>query len=65
LTWRVTSGKFPAGIQFDRRTGVLSGIAKTAGVFRLTFAVTDALGGTSKAASTLTVAAAKKPKPKT
>jgi hypothetical protein len=60
LTWKVTSGKLPVGIRFDSRTGVLSGTAKTAGVFRLTFAVTDSLGGTSKASYTLTVIAAKK-----
>ena len=65
LAWKVTSGKFPAGIRFDRRTGVLSGTARTAGVFRLTFMVTDSLGGTSKASYTLTVKAAKKPRVKT
>ena len=55
LTWKVTSGKFPVGIRLDRKTGVLSGTARTAGVFRLTFTVTDSLGGTSKASYTLTV----------
>jgi hypothetical protein len=60
LAWKVTSGKLPVGIKLDSRTGVLSGTAKTAGVFRLTFAVTDSLGATSKASYTLTVTAAKK-----
>ena len=65
IKWKVTTGKFPVGIRFDRRTGVLSGSARTAGVFRLTFTVTDSLGGTSKASYTLTVKAAKKPRVKT
>ena len=59
LTWKVTSGKFPAGIRLDRNTGVLSGKPRSAGTFRLTFTVTDTLGVTSKASYTLTVANAK------
>ncbi len=59
LTWRVTSGKLPVGMRLDRKTGVLSGTARSAGVFRLTFAVTDALGGSAKATYRLTVASKK------
>ena len=58
--WKVTSGKFPVGIRLDRKTGVLSGTAKKAGSFPLTFTVKDALGKTSDVSLTLTVA----PKPK-
>jgi large repetitive protein len=38
------SGKFPAGVRLDPTTGVVSGIPKKAGVYRLTFEVTDSLG---------------------
>jgi large repetitive protein len=55
LTWKVTSGKFPIGIRLDRKTGVLSGTARKAGVSVLTFTVTDSLGATSKATYSLTV----------
>ncbi len=60
LTWRVTSGKLPAGIRLDRKTGVLSGTAKKAGVFPLSFTVTDSLGATSKGSYSLTVKATKR-----
>lgn len=55
FSWKVTSGKFPVGIRLDRKTGVLSGMARKAGTFPLTFAVTDALGETSEVELTLTV----------
>ena len=59
LTWKVTSGKFPSGIRLDRKTGVVSGTARTAGLFALTFTVTDSLGVTSKGTYSLTVKPAK------
>jgi hypothetical protein len=42
--WRITLGPLPRGIRFDRTTGVLAGIPKRAGRYRLTFEATDSLG---------------------
>ena len=63
--WKVTSGKFPVGIRLDRTTGVLAGKAQQAGVYPLTFTVTDAYGETSSVSLKLTVNAVKKHKTKT
>ncbi len=60
LTWKVTSGKLPVGIRLDRKTGVVSGTARKAGAFALTFTVTDSLGATSKGTYSLTVKSAAK-----
>ena len=62
FTWKVTAGKFPIGIRLDRKTGVLSGKPQKAGVFPLTFSVTDSLGETSSVSLKLTVIALKKHK---
>ena len=60
MIWKVTSGKFPVGIRLDRRTGVISGIARKAGTYGLTFMVTDALRQTSDTSLVLSVAPVKK-----
>jgi large repetitive protein len=62
FTWRATAGKFPVGIRLDRKTGVVSGTARKAGTYSITFMVKDALGETSEVTLTLTVNAAKKKK---
>jgi len=41
--WRITAGKLPKGVRFDRKLGVLSGMPTKAGQYRLTFQVTDGL----------------------
>lgn len=41
--WRITAGKLPKGVHFDRKLGLLSGTPKKAGHYRLTFQVTDGL----------------------
>ncbi len=43
--WRITKGPLPRGIRFDRTLGVLSGVPKKPGTYRVTFQVTDALRG--------------------
>jgi hypothetical protein len=47
-TWRITLGPLPRGIRFDRTTGILAGIPKKAGTYRVTFEVTDSLGIVAK-----------------
>jgi hypothetical protein len=42
-TWRITAGKLPKGVRFDRKLGLLSGTPTKAGRYRLTFQVTDGL----------------------
>lgn len=59
FTWRVTSGKFPVGIRLDRKKGLLSGKPRKAGIYPLTFTVTDSLGETSEVSLKLNVAAVK------
>jgi len=60
LKWKVTSGRFPVGIRLNRVTGVLSGKARKAGIYPLSFTVTDAYGETSSVSVKLTVNALKK-----
>jgi hypothetical protein len=62
LLWKVTSGKFPVGIRLNRKTGVLSGTARQAGAYPVTFTVTDAFAQTQDVSLTLNVAKAKKKK---
>ena len=54
-SWKITVGRLPKGIRFDRTRGVLAGIPKKAGRYRLTFKATDALGVTSQKSLTLIV----------
>lgn len=55
-TWRVASGKLPQGVRLDRATGALAGTARRSGKYRVTFRVTDALGGSATKKIVLTVA---------
>ena len=41
--WRITAGKLPKGIRFDRKLGLLSGTPTKTGRYRLTFQVSDGL----------------------
>jgi Putative Ig domain len=41
--WRITAGKLPKGVRFDRKLGLVSGTPTKAGRYRLTFQVTDGL----------------------
>ena len=60
IKWKVTAGKFPAGVRLDTKTGVISGKPRTAGIFPIKITVTDRLGGTFEQSLNLLV----KPKPK-
>lgn len=60
IKWKVTSGRFPVGIRLDTKTGVLAGLPRQAGLFRITVTVTDRLGATAEQAYSFTI----KPKPK-
>jgi hypothetical protein len=42
--WSVSSGKLPAGLKLNTKTGAITGTPKRAGTFRFTITVTDALG---------------------
>jgi hypothetical protein len=55
-SWRLFRGPLPKGIRFDRVLGTLSGTAKKAGRYRVTFMATDALGVVSKRTLTIFVA---------
>jgi len=55
-SWRILRGPLPPGIRFDRKLGVLAGVPKKAGRYRVTFEVTDVLGVVSK--KTLAIVAA-------
>ena len=54
-TWRIVRGKLPQGIALDQRTGVLSGVARQSGTFRVTVQVSDRLGGRATKTFTLAV----------
>ena len=62
VSWKMTTGKFPPGVRLDRKTGVLTGTPRKAGLYRLVFTVTDTLGVTSQTRFTLTVSAVPKKK---
>jgi hypothetical protein len=53
--WRVARGALPRGIRLDATTGVLSGAARSAGVYRFTVEARDRLGARSRRALRLTV----------
>ncbi len=55
-SWRIVRGKLPRGIRFDAARGVVLGVAKKPGRFRLTFAVTDSLTVGARKTLTLLVA---------
>jgi hypothetical protein len=48
FSWR-TTGTLPPGIRLDRRSGLLTGVARSRGSFPLILGVEDALGRTSSA----------------
>lgn len=56
-TWKAT-GRLPRGVRLDRKLGIVSGVPKRAGRYRVTFEVTDALGVKSKRAFKIIVAPA-------
>ena len=45
--WALAAGPLPSGLTLNTATGVISGKARSAGRFRFTLVVTDALGGKS------------------
>jgi len=53
--WRIARGALPRGIRLDTSTGVLSGTARVAGMFRFTVEARDRLGARSNKAFRLTV----------
>lgn len=53
--WRITAGKLPKGVRFDRKLALLSGTPKKAGRYRLTFQVTDGLKVVAKKTLRITV----------
>jgi len=67
LTWSVASGALPAGLSLNTSTGAISGVPRTAGLFALTFAVSDAAGqraivpASIRIATRLTIATARLP----
>jgi large repetitive protein len=64
VMWRILRGPLPRGIRFDRTTGILSGIPKRPGRYRVAFEATDVLGITAAKTLRIDVAAAPKPKKK-
>jgi large repetitive protein len=62
--WVVMRGPLPRGVRLDRQLGVLSGIPKKAGRYRLRLQVADSLGVRSTKSYLIVVAPAPKPKPK-
>jgi hypothetical protein len=61
-TWRVVRGPLPRGVRLDRTTGMLSGIPKKAGVFRVRFEATDELEVVAAKMFRIVIAPAPKPK---
>jgi hypothetical protein len=53
--WRISAGKLPRGIRFDRALGALAGVANKAGRYRVTFEATDSLGVTALKTLAITV----------
>ena len=55
--WNFSSGKLPAGLQFDGSTGVISGTPSQTGSFSFTVAVKDAASSQTSQALALSIAA--------
>jgi putative Ig domain-containing protein len=55
LTWKLGGGRLPRGLRLDEATGTLSGRPRTAGAYRITVVVTDALGARTTRAFRLIV----------
>jgi len=47
MRWKLLHGRLPAGVELGTETGVLSGVPRGAGVFRVSVQVTDALGASA------------------
>ncbi len=47
VTWRISSGKLPAGLRIAPATGAISGKTSAVGTFRLVVKATDSLGATA------------------
>lgn len=62
VLWRLARGPLPRGLFFDRGAGTLYGYPRRAGVYRVTFEATDALG--VKALKTLRITIVGLPAPK-
>jgi large repetitive protein len=60
--WIVTRGPLPRGVKLDRRLGVLSGVPKKAGRYKLRLQVRDSLGVRSTKSYLVIVKAVPKPK---
>jgi large repetitive protein len=54
-TFRLLTGRISGGIQLDPRTGVLGGIPRSAGRYRIVIRVRDTLGATARRTYLLTV----------
>ena len=55
FAWKVASGKFPAGLKLDSRSGAITGTPTTVGTSNFTVQVTDKESHSAKAAQTITV----------
>jgi len=55
LRWSIVGGKLPAGLRLGATTGRITGVVKTAGTFRITLRVRDALGAVSTKTLSLSV----------
>lgn len=56
--WSVSTGALPAGLTLGATTGAITGSPTVAGSFNFTIMATDALGGTSTKAYSVTIASA-------
>jgi hypothetical protein len=59
-TWKVTQGAFPPGVRMNRATGIVSGIPRRAGSFRITVQVSDGFNVVSTRSLRLTILPAPK-----
>jgi len=54
-TWKVTQGAFPPGVRMNRATGIIGGIPRRAGSFRITVQVSDGFNVVSTRSLRLTI----------
>ena len=55
-SWRISAGQLPKGVRFTPSLGVLAGMPKKAGRYRVTFEASDVLGVVSKKTLSIVVA---------
>ena len=55
ITWKISAGKLPRAVRFDRVAGSLSGVPRKAGRYRLSFEARDSLRVVARKTLTLTV----------